>query len=257
MGLNFKDVLVALGQIEDSMGGECSGIVADVGSEVTRLKVADRVCALPCDPYSTSVICNSSVVKRIFEEMSFASAASIPVIFCIAYDSLVNVARLYHGQSILIHAAAGGVGQAAIMLAQILGAEVFATIGSKRNEEFPKETYGLADNHIFSGRNSAFGKDIRNATGDNGVDVAINSLGGDLRAGRNCLARFGRSIEIGKRDILANMRLEMGAVHKLYDFRFRGLGPDHPRKARVGAKSIVGCYGSPAKRNGQASFADN
>lgn len=81
--------------------------------------------------------------------MSFATAASIPVIFCTEYHSLVNVARLYHGQSILIHAAAGGVGQAAIMLAQILGAEVFATVGSKRNEEFPKETYGLADDIPF------------------------------------------------------------------------------------------------------------
>ena len=180
MGLNFKDVLVALGQIEDSMGGECSGIVADVGSEVTRLKVGDRVCALPRNPYSTSVICNSSVVKRIPEEMSFATAASIPVIFCTAYHSLVNVARLYHGQSILIHAAAGGVGQAAIMLAQILGAEVFAAVGSNRKKEFLKETYGLTDDHIFSSRNSAFGKHIRNATSDNSVNVVLNSLDGDL-----------------------------------------------------------------------------
>ena len=75
--------------------------------------------------------------------------------------------------------------------------------------------------------------------------------------GRNYFARFGRFIEIGKRVSLANMRPEDGAFHKLYDFRFRGLGPNHPRKARVGAKSIVGCYGSPAKRNGQTSFADN
>ena len=210
MGLNFKDVLVALGHIEDNMGGECSGIVANVGGEVTRLKVGDRVCALPRNSYPTSVICNSSVVIRIPEELSFATAASIPVIYRNAYYSLIDVARLRHGERILIHAGAGGVGQSAIMLAQILGAEVFTTVGSKRKKEFLKETNGLADDHIFSSRNSAFGKHIRNATGDNGVDAVSSSLGGDyLMTGWNCLARFGRFIEIGKRDILANMRLKM------------------------------------------------
>lgn len=219
MGLNFKDVLIALGQIEDHMGKECTGIITDVGGKVTNLQKGDRVCALPRESYSTYARCDSSAVVKISDEMSFAIAASIPVVYCTAYYSLIDLAHLQRGESVLVHAAAGGVGQAAIMLAQMIGAEVFATVGSKQKKHFLMDTYGLAEDHIYSSRTSAFGKSIRGITKNRGVDVVLNSLSGEkLLTSWTCLAKFGRFIEIGKKDILANTRLEMAQFSQSVTF---------------------------------------
>ena len=210
-GLNFKDIMVALGQIDaEFLGGECSGIITKIGSTVNDLAVGDRVCALCRGVYSTYVRCTSSSVAAIPQEMSYSVAASIPAVYCTAYYSLFDIAHLCRGESILIHAAAGGVGQAAIFLSKMVGAEIFATVGSAEKKEFLKDTYGIPEDHIFYSRNTSFKKRVQDATGYRGVDVVLNSLGGDaLRASWECLAAFGRFIEIGKRDILSNTRLEM------------------------------------------------
>ena len=147
--------------------------------------------------------------------MTFSEAASIPVIFCTAYYCLVTVAHLQRGESILIHAAAGGVGQAAIMIAQMIGAEIYATVGNDQKKEHLVTTYGLLTDQIFSSRNPHFGDQIRRATDERGVDVVLNSLGGDhLRASWESLAHFGRFVEIGKRDIDRNTYLNMAPFSK-------------------------------------------
>lgn len=211
MGMNFKDIMVSLGQIDaDYFGAECSGVLVGVGPNVKNLAVGDRVCGVPQGSYATYGRCKSSGVAKIPDDMSFAVAASMPTVYCTAYYSLIDIARLLPGETILIHAAAGGVGQAAINLAQMVGAEVYATVGSVEKKLFLIKTYGIADDHIFYSRTTSFGQGIREATGGRGVDVVLNSLGGDaLRIGWECLAHFGRFIEIGKRDIVTNTRLEM------------------------------------------------
>ena len=210
-GLNFKDIMVALGQIDaEFLGGECSSIVTKIGSSVNELAVGDRVCALCPGAFSTYTRCSATSVAVIPQEMSFSVAVSIPALYCTAYYSLFDIAHLCQGESILIHAAAGGVGQAAIFLSKMTGTEIFATVGSAEKKEFLKDTYGIPDDHIFYSRNVSFKKRILDATGDRGVDVVLNLLGGDaLRASWECLAPFGRFMEIGKRDILSNSRLEM------------------------------------------------
>lgn len=210
-GVNFKDVVIAMGQLASPyIGVECSGIVSQVGSSVTSLEVGDRVCAMPAGAYRTYARCLATSAAKIPTDMSMEVGASIPVVFCTAYYGLFEIARLSAGERILIHAAAGGVGQAAIQLAQLVGAEIFVTVGSVDKRRLIMDTYGISEDHIFYSRNTDFGPAIRKATRGKGVDVVLNSLAGDLlRETWDCVAHFGRFIEIGKRDITSNSRLEM------------------------------------------------
>ena len=210
-GVNFKEVVIAMGQTSSPyLGVECSGTVARVGSNVNTLRVGDRVCAMSLGAYGTYARCSATSAAVIPDDMGFEIAASIPVVFSTAYYAIVGVAHMEPGERILIHAASGGVGQAAIQLAQMIGAEVYATVGSSEKKELLMHTYNIPEDHIFYSRDTRFGPALREATGGKGVDVVLNSLAGDLlRETWECLAPFGRFVEIGKRDITSNTRLEM------------------------------------------------
>ncbi|KAL8876689.1 MAG: hypothetical protein Q9198_005159 [Flavoplaca austrocitrina] len=219
MGVNFKDVVVALGQVDGYLGHDCSGIVSAIGSKVTNVSVGDRVCALARETFSTVLECNALSATTIPNDMSFTDAASIPAVFCTAYYSLAKVARLQAGESVLIHAAGGGVGQAAIMIAQMIGAEIYVTVGSEAKKEHLIATYGIPRNHILNSRTAAFGPEIRELTHKRGVDVVLNSLGGELlRTTWDTLARYGRFVELGKLDIERNSRLDMATFSKSTTF---------------------------------------
>ncbi len=134
----------------------------------------------------------------------------MPLAYSTAYYSLVELGRLSEGETVLVHAAAGAVGQAAICLAQTLGATVFATVSSAEKKELLVKEYGIPEDHIFYSRNSSFGAAIRQATGGQGVDVVLNSLTGDaLRESWDCLNNFGRFLDIGRRDTGHKSRIEM------------------------------------------------
>ncbi|ESZ94274.1 polyketide synthase [Sclerotinia borealis F-4128] len=209
--MNFKDIMIASGQLQSKcIGVECSGIISRIGSKVTHLAVGDRVAAMSEGAYSTYTRCLGTSAQKVPHAMTFEDAATIPVIYCTAYYSLFDLARLEKGEKVLIHAAAGGVGQAAILLAQIIGAEIFATVGSVAKKEYLMKEYNLPEDHIFYSRDTSFAQAIKYATNGEGVDVILNSLAGNaLRETWSCLAHFGRFIEIGKRDITSNSRLEM------------------------------------------------
>lgn len=210
-GLNFKDIVVSMGQLSQSyIGIECSGVVSSVGSNVKNFKVGQRVMAMPEGCFSTYARCSATNAAEIPAEMSFEVAATVPVVFCTAYYSLFDLGQLQAGERVLIHAGAGGVGQAAIMLAQMIGADIFVTVGSIEKKQFLMAQYGIPEDRIFYSRNGSFASDIRRATGEVGVDVVVNSLTGDLlRETWECLAPFGRFVEIGKADITKNTRLDM------------------------------------------------
>jgi NADPH:quinone reductase-like Zn-dependent oxidoreductase/malonyl CoA-acyl carrier protein transacylase len=209
--MNFKDIMIAMGQLSSKyLGVECAGVISAVGSKVTDLVVGDRVAAMSEGSYSTYTRCLGTSCQKISDSLSFEDASTIPVIYCTAYYSLFDLARLSEGESVLIHAAAGGVGQAAIILSKMIGAEIFATVGSVVKKLFLMEEYGIPEDHIFYSRDTSFAKAIKRATNGNGVDVVLNSLASDaLRETWDSLAHFGRFIEIGKRDITGNTRLEM------------------------------------------------
>ncbi|KAK0392639.1 hypothetical protein NLU13_2134 [Sarocladium strictum] len=211
VGLNFKDVLVALGNLaEDKLGVDASGVITRVGSAVSDFKPGDRVMTASCATFATYVRFPAKGAIPIPAHMSFEEAASMPLIFLTAYYSLVTVGNLIKGEKILIHAAAGGVGQAAIMIARQKGAEIFATVGSEEKKRLIIDQYGIPEDHIFSSRDTSFAKAINRATGGQGVDVVLNSLAGEaLRLSWHCLAKFGRFLEIGKADLFANTGLDM------------------------------------------------
>ena len=197
-GVNFKDIMVAMGQLpEKVLGQECSGVIHSVGSRVQDITTGDRVCCLVGGAYKSYARCHISAVSKIPAECSFASAAALPVVYCTAYHALYNVGRLKKCESILIHSAAGGVGQAAVILAQSIGADVYLTVGSDEKKALLMQTYGIPSDHFFSSRNTSFALGVKRMTHGRGVDLILNSLSGDLfKASWECIAPLGRFIEI-------------------------------------------------------------
>ncbi|KAF2676018.1 hypothetical protein K458DRAFT_447715 [Lentithecium fluviatile CBS 122367] len=219
--MNFLDVMIALAQIpENFLGAECAGIVRRVGSSVTHFKEGDRVWEGAINSFRTYVHTNEALVQLVPEGFSFEEAATLPIIYGTCYYAMFDVGRLQRGEKILIHSAAGGVGQAAIWLAQLVGAEIFATVGSPEKRQFLMDEFGIADDHIFSSRNAAsFSLGVMSATGGTGVDVVLHSLAGEsLRATWECMAPFGRFLEIGKRDIIGFGSVPMNPFAKNVSF---------------------------------------
>ncbi|WDK19629.1 KR domain-containing protein [Colletotrichum graminicola] len=219
--MNFKDVMIALGQIPGkSFGFDGAGVVSRVarGSE---LRPGDAVlyCSSDGGGYGTFVRCPELQTEKLPEGMSFHVAAAIPAVWSTVVYSLDYIARLSAGETVLIHAAAGGVGQAAVQLAKLRRAEVFVTVGSESKRELVKELYDVPDDRIFNSRNDSFAQEVLFATGGRGVDVLLNSLGGELlRQSWECIAPFGRFVDIGKADIIANNMLPMGPFDKNVTF---------------------------------------
>ncbi|KAB8227946.1 uncharacterized protein BDW43DRAFT_316356 [Aspergillus alliaceus] len=210
VGINFKDCLVALGRVDQAtIGLECAGIVRRAPRD-SHLKIGDRVAACKTGSFQTYVRSQQEGVVKIPDTLSFAEAAAIPTNFATAYHALHEVARLQHGESVLIHSGAGGTGQAAIQIAQYLGAEVFTTVSSEEKKQLLSELYGIDDDHIFYSRDISFADGVKRMTNDRGVDVVLNSLSGEaLVASWESVAPYGRFIEIGIKDILAHNTLPM------------------------------------------------
>ncbi|KAL8994704.1 MAG: hypothetical protein Q9169_005389 [Polycauliona sp. 2 TL-2023] len=212
-GVNPRDVMVAMGQAEEpAMGLECAGIITKVGNTAASqgFVSGDSVMCLLCGPFSSRVCVDWKAVVRMPAGMSFEEAASIPLAFTTAWYSLHEVARVKRGQSVLIHAAMDGNGQAATALARHIGAEIFATVDSIEERTILMESWGIPAEHIFSSRDVSFARDVMEATNGRGVDVVLNSLVGSmLQASFNVLAPFGHFIQLGRSDAERNSSLEM------------------------------------------------
>ncbi|KAK7186534.1 polyketide synthase [Paraphaeosphaeria sporulosa] len=211
IGVNFKDCMTLLGRLDtDDLGTECAGTVERVGSACGDIVPGSRVAVVAFDAYRTFVRTNTDRVSVIPDWMSFSQAASIPTVFCTAYFSLIKMARLQRNETVLIHAASGGTGQAAIQVAQDVGAKIFATVGSAAKKQLLEEVYGIPGSQIYYSRDTSFADGVLQATGNRGVDVILNSLAGkQLQASWDIIAQFGRFVEIGKTDINARNTLPM------------------------------------------------
>ena len=222
-GLNFRDVMAAMGMLKElkqEMGVECAGIVTRMGGGVSSVQVGDRVCALTVHGhFANRVRVPWTSVARIPESMSFETAASMVIVFVTAYYSLFWAGHAEEGDTVLIHAAAGGVGQAAIILAQWRGLDIYVTVGSQEKRDFLTNTYGIPPERMFSSRDPSFAKDVLKATKNRGIDIIVNSLAGKLLdASWKVLAPHGRFVEIGKRDLHQNKSLEMEPFRKALSF---------------------------------------
>ena len=201
-GLNFWDVFRSLGFIEEGdLGRELCGYVLDIGSEVINVSVGERVVGLGFGAFAPEMVTHSELVAPAPDGISASGLATIPSAF-------VSAALSYHysglepGDRVLIHAGSGGVGLAAIQLAQAAGAEVFATASA------PKQAYlrTLGVKHIYDSRQTRFGEEILADTSGEGIHVVLNSLTseGFIDASLACLAEGGRFVELARRDILSH-----------------------------------------------------
>lgn len=212
-GLNFRDVMYALGLLADealengfagaSLGLEFSGEVSAVGNHVSQFQVGDRVVGFNSSCFSDRIICSPDTLLKIPQGLSYPSATTIPTTFLTVYYALKHLARLQPGERVLIHGAAGGVGLAAIQVAQWLGAEIFATVGAEEKRDYVSL---LGVKNIYSSRDLTFADRILHDTEDKpGVDVVLNSLAGEaINQNLKVLRPFGRFLELGKRDFYEN-----------------------------------------------------
>lgn len=198
-GLNFRDVLNALGTYPGDpgpLGLECAGEITAVGEGVDEFRVGDAVVALGRGCFRTFVTVPAAFVARKPERLSFEEAATIPITFMTAHYGLCHLARMSAGDRVLIHAAAGGLGLAAIQLALRAGAEVFATAGSEEKRSYLRS---LGIRHIMHSRTLDFAAEVMELTGGQGVAIVLNSLTGEyIPRNLSILGDRGRFVEVGK-----------------------------------------------------------
>ncbi|MBI3434538.1 MAG: amino acid adenylation domain-containing protein, partial [Proteobacteria bacterium] len=221
VGLNFRDVMAATGllpaEAEDEpawqrLGFECAGIVRGVGEGVAPDLVGRRVVAVTSGCFASHVCVNAALVFPIPDRFSFVDAAAVPTTYVTAQYSLVTLGRIRAGECVLIHAAAGGVGLAAITVARQHGARIVATAGSEEKRDYLR---GLGIEHVFDSRSLAFADDVMRVTDGYGVDLVLNSLpGAFLEKSLALLAPGGRFLEIGKRDIYADTAIGLRGFRK-------------------------------------------
>ncbi|WP_414719888.1 type I polyketide synthase [Umezawaea sp.] len=204
-GVNFRDVMNVLGMYPGDagiMGLEGAGVVLEVGPGVDDLAVGDRVMGMVDAAFGPVVIADRRKVCPIPDGWSFTQAAGVPLVFLTALYALEDLGGLKSGESILVHAAAGGVGMAATQIAKHLGAEVYGTASKGKWDAL--RAAGIADDHIASSRTTDFEHEFTIATDGRGVDVVLNALSGEfVDASLRLLAQGhgGRFLEMGKTDV--------------------------------------------------------
>jgi NADPH:quinone reductase-like Zn-dependent oxidoreductase len=201
-GINFRDILIALGSYpgQAELGCEGAGVVLEAGPGVSGLAAGDRVMGILPGGLGPVAVTDARMLCCVPQGWSFTKAASVPVAFLTAYYGLVDLAGLSAGESVLVHAAAGGVGLAAVQIARYLGAQVLATAHPDKWDFLAGQ--GVPAKVLASSRSVGFRELVAERTGGRGVDVVLNSLAFEfVDASLGCLADGGRFIEMGKADI--------------------------------------------------------
>jgi polyene macrolide polyketide synthase len=202
-GVNFRDVLNALGMYPGEapdFGLEGAGVVIEVGEAVHTVAVGDRVFGMFPGAFGPHAVADHRTVAPIPAGWSFAQAAAVPITFLTAYFGLVDLAGLRAGQSVLVHAAAGGVGTAAVQIGQHLGATVHGTASPSKWSAVTE--LGVSPDHLSSSRTLDFEKRVLDATDGEGVDVVLDALAGEfVDASLRVLPRGGHFLEMGKTDV--------------------------------------------------------
>ncbi|UNO42988.1 type I polyketide synthase [Streptomyces sp. MST-110588] len=243
-GLNFSHVLTTAGhyarpgqdpQLQTAF--DCAGTISAVGCEVTHLREGERVAAFAAAPYLGSSYVTVRAdwpVLPVPDAMSLTDAACLPIAYLTAWHGLRNLARLQAGQRVLIHCASGGMGLAAVNVARLCGAEIWATAGTEA-----KRTYlrGQGIGQVLDSRTLDFADHLRQATNGHGIDVVWNCLAGPAQAASlDLLVPGGRFIEIGKKDVYDGTRLSLVPFGRNLSFHTLYLTrdwPQHPELTRT------------------------
>jgi acyl transferase domain-containing protein/NADPH:quinone reductase-like Zn-dependent oxidoreductase/SAM-dependent methyltransferase/aryl carrier-like protein len=206
-GLNFLDVMDALGVLPFERGWfgvECAGEITALGEGAAErapapLEVGQPVIAVAFGTFRSHVVARAELVVPKPANLSFHDAAGVPVTYLTAHASLSHHAGMGAGESVLVHAAAGGVGLAALQLARRAGAEVWGSAGSPAKRHWLRS---LGVQQVVDSRSLGFAEEVLRRTDGRGVDLVLNSLAGDfIPEGLRALAPGGRFVEIGKTGI--------------------------------------------------------
>ncbi|OGM50547.1 hypothetical protein ABOM_000924 [Aspergillus bombycis] len=216
VGMNFKDVLISTGVITEKssigrgLGYEGSGLVLEVGSAVDKLSPGDRVIMSSSGSLTTIQKLDQRLCVKMPDFLSYEEGATMSAVYCTAIHCLLDVGGLRKGKSVLIHSASGGVGMAALYIARMVGAEIYATVGSEKKAQALMSSFNIPRNRIFNSRTKEFLPRLMEETNGVGVDVVLNSLSGELlHASWKCTAQFGTFVEIGRSDFVGQGLLDM------------------------------------------------
>ena len=222
-GLNFRDVLNTLGMYPGEpgpLGNECVGRIIALGGDVHNFKVGETVLAITPQAFCTYVNAHADLVVHKPPLLSVEEAATIPMTFLTAHYALNHIGRMCSADRVLIHAAAGGVGMAALQLAQQKGAEIYATAGNPSKRELIRS---MGVRHVMDSRTLDFADQILEATNGQGVDIVLNALAGDfIPKSLSILKKGGRFLEIGKTDLWDKEKAERLYPDIIYSTVFLG-----------------------------------
>ncbi|PYS24487.1 MAG: hypothetical protein DMF72_05330, partial [Acidobacteria bacterium] len=221
-GLNFRDILRAMGiypgvAAENTwVGDECAGKIVALGEGIEAFQMGDEVLAVAAHSLGTYVTTRAEFVALKPASLTFEEAATVPIAYTTAYYALHHLGRLAKGERVLIHAAAGGVGLAAVQLARLAGAEIFATAGSPEKRTFLRS---LGVQHVMDSRSLDFADEVLSLTNGTGMDLVLNSLAGAyLNRSLSIVGSFGRFIELGKMDVDQNSQVGLRSFQKNVSF---------------------------------------
>ena len=228
-GLNFRDILITLGMYPGQalIGSEGAGVITETGPGVTGLTPGDKVMGLIPGSMGPLAVTDRRLLTPIPAGWTFAQAAAAPIVFLTAYYALTDLGRLQPGEKLLIHAATGGVGMAAVQLARHLGAEAFTTASPAKQHILTAQ--GIDDAHIASSRTLDFEQHFTATTSGTGLDVVLNALAGDFTdASLRLLSPGGRFLDMGKTDIrdpAGTAARHPGTTYQAFDL-MADAGPD-------------------------------
>ena len=238
VGLNFRDVMAVTGLLPEeaetepawqNLGLEVAGEITEVGAKVTDFQVGDRVMGMGRNCLQRYLVLPAAKLVRLYDELAFEKAVTVPSAFATAYHALHRVGRLAQGERVLVHVATGGVGLAAVQMAKAVGAEIFATAGSDRKRQILRD---MGVDHVMNSRSLDYADEIMALTNGKGVDVILNSLpGAHIVKGLDLLAPYGRFLEIGKRDVYADSAVGMKTLRRnvsLHVIDLAAMGEERP-----------------------------
>lgn len=210
--ISSRDISIVLGRMDNAgLGLECAGTISRVGAASNRFTPGGRVLMVHPGAMRSFPRASADSVFKLLQILSFNDAVAGIVPSMAAWYALVQVGRLQHGEKVLIHDAADGTGQMAIKIAKMLGAEIFATVDAEKKRKLIIDL-DIPESHVFYSRDSSFVKGVKRITNDYGIDVILNSLSGQgLRASWECIAPYGRFVNLEKSDIIANSSLPMAS----------------------------------------------
>jgi len=238
VGLNWKDLGISAGRFDaNNLSSEYSGIITKLGAAVKGFSVGDRVYGMGRGHFGNYTRVPARLAQRLGPSDNLVEMATMPLVYMTAVYAFDHVTQLKPGEKVLIQSATGGLGLAAIQLAQARGAEVFATVGTEDKARFLARTTNIPTSHIFGSRAESELSRAVEATGGRGFDVILSASKGDmLYESLKALHPLGRLIDVGRIDVLDAKTLGMELFQRSITFSSFDLGHVLDTDPEVGAR---------------------